>query len=238
MPVDLNGNIVSSTSINGSAFSNTIVTDGIICHLDAANKNSYPGSGTTWTDLTNNGNNFTLNNTSFNSGNGGYIVLNGTNAYASISNLSLNSGFTLEIWAYMNNAGSFGIFGQGTTTNNNGLHIFYTTDTRGMVYGMYSNDNDYQENYRPSTENWYNWVFTYNGSSYEKRFYANGDLIKPGSTGQMAYTGTGQFNIGAIYGFAASPANGRVGAVRIYNRVLNSAEILANYYGQKSRFGL
>ena len=238
MPIDLNGNIVSSTSINGSAFSNTIVTDGIICHLDAANKNSYPGSGTTWTDLTNNGNNFTLNNTSFNSGNGGYIVLNGTNAYASISNLSLNSGFTLEIWAYMNNAGSFGLFGQGTATNNNGLHILYTTDTRGMIFGMYANDNDYQENYRPSTGNWYNWVFTYNGSSYEKRFYANGDLIKPGASVQNIYSGTGQFNIGAIYGSATSPANGRVGAVRIYNRVLNTAEILANYYGQKSRFGL
>ena len=116
--------------------------------------------------------------------------------------------------------------------------ILYTTDTRGMIFGMYANDNDYQENYRPSTGNWYNWVFTYNGSSYEKRFYANGDLIKPGASVQNIYSGTGQFNIGAIYGSATSPANGRVGAVRIYNRVLNTAEILANYYGQKSRFGL
>jgi hypothetical protein len=28
-----------------------IVTDGLVLALDAADKNSYPGSGTTWRDL-------------------------------------------------------------------------------------------------------------------------------------------------------------------------------------------
>jgi hypothetical protein len=238
MPLDLNGNIISSTSITGSTFSNSIITNGLICHLDAANKNSYAGSGVTWTDLTGNGNNFTLNNITYNSGNGGYMVLNGTNGYASISSLNLTAGFSLEIWTYMNNASSFGLFGQGVYGTGTGLHIYYETGARGMVYGMYSNDNDYNENYRPSTGQWYNWVFTYNGSTYEKRFYANGNLIKPGSSVQTVYGGTGQFNIGAIYSLAASPANGRVGAVRIYNRPLHTAEILNNYYSSKSRFGL
>jgi hypothetical protein len=240
MPIDLNGNILSSTSITGSTFSNSIITDGLIAHLDAGNKNSYTGTGSIWSDLSGNGNNFTLNNITYNSGNGGYMVLNGTNGYASISSLNLTLGFSMETWTYMTSAsGGFGLFGQGPPALNTGLHIFYDTGSRGMIYGMYSNDNDYNENYRPSTGQWFNWVFTYNGSNYEKRFYANGDLIKPGSSVQNAYGGTGQFNIGAIYGGPnGAYANGRVGAVRIYNRPLHKAEILNNYYSTKSRFGL
>ena len=41
-----------------------------------------------------------------------------------------------------------------------------------MVYGFYANDNDYA-NYIPALNNWYHWVFTYNGTSFAKAFYAN-----------------------------------------------------------------
>jgi hypothetical protein len=239
MPLDLNGNIITSDSVSSGYFKNSIITKGLICHLDAANKNSYGGTGTTWTDISGVGNNFTLNNISFNSGNGGYMVMNGSNGYASIANLSINSGFTLEIWAYMLSGGGFGLFGQGVYGTGTGLHIVYDTGERGMIYGMYANDNDYRENYRPSTGQWYHWVFTYNGSSYAKRFYANSVLQKPGSSGETIYSGTGQFNIGAIYGGpAGSYAYGRFGLVRIYNRDLNKAEIANNYYSSKTRFGL
>jgi len=42
-----------------SGFSN-IVSNGLVLCLDAANTKSYPGSGTTWSDLSSNGNNGTL----------------------------------------------------------------------------------------------------------------------------------------------------------------------------------
>jgi hypothetical protein len=57
-----------------------IVTDGLVLCLDAANKRSYPGAGTTWIDLTANKNNGTLvNGPTFDSANGGSIVFDGTN---------------------------------------------------------------------------------------------------------------------------------------------------------------
>ena len=60
----------------GISYNPRIVTDGLVLCLDAANKRSYPGAGTTWSDLTKNNHNGTLvNNASFNSGNGGGIVL-------------------------------------------------------------------------------------------------------------------------------------------------------------------
>ena len=61
-------------------FGNRIVTDGLIFAVDAANPISYPGSGTTWNDLTLNKNNGTLiNGPTFSSANAGSIVFDGVN---------------------------------------------------------------------------------------------------------------------------------------------------------------
>ena len=46
----------------GVAYNSRIVTDGLVLALDAGNTKSYPGSGTTWTDLSGNGRNGTLTN--------------------------------------------------------------------------------------------------------------------------------------------------------------------------------
>ena len=74
--------------------------------------------------------------------------------------------------------------------------------------------------------------------SYDKQFYANTVLQTPASSVETIYTGTGQFNIGAIYSTAGSPANGKIAVTRFYNRVLSATEITQNYNAQKSRFGL
>jgi len=59
-----------------------VVTTGLQLYLDAGNASSYPGSGTTWTDLTVNGRNGTLTNGPTYSGtNGGSIVFDGTNDF-------------------------------------------------------------------------------------------------------------------------------------------------------------
>ena len=77
-----------------------IVTNGLVFCVDAADTNSYPGSGTTWFDLSGNGNNGTLNNgPTFNSANRGSIVFDGTNDWISVtrnSSLSPTSEITEE----------------------------------------------------------------------------------------------------------------------------------------------
>ena len=66
----------------------TIVTNGLVLHLDAGNPASYPGSGTTWTDLSGNGNDGTLvNGVGYDSANGGSLVFDGVNDYAYTSDL-------------------------------------------------------------------------------------------------------------------------------------------------------
>ena len=71
-----------------------IVTSGLVLCLDAANKLSYPSTGTSWYDLTSTGYVGTLTNgPTFNGSNGGTIVFDGVDDYVSVSSAqSLNPG--------------------------------------------------------------------------------------------------------------------------------------------------
>ena len=86
--------------------------NGLVLHLDAANNKSYPGSGTTWTDLSGNDNNGTLTNgPTFNASNMGSIALDGTNDYiyrSSLSNFN-SSTYTVLLWAKFNSMSTYGI---------------------------------------------------------------------------------------------------------------------------------
>lgn len=69
----------------GIAYNTSIVRNGLVLHLDAANKKSYPGTGTAWNDLSGNNNNGTLlNGPTFSSTNNGSILFDGVNDYVSI----------------------------------------------------------------------------------------------------------------------------------------------------------
>ena len=80
-----------------------IVREGLVLNLDAGEPSSYPGSGTTWTDLSGNSQNFTVyNSPTFSSNNGGELLFSGSNDYARIRNSSsidlLSSNGTIDVW--------------------------------------------------------------------------------------------------------------------------------------------
>ena len=88
---------------------NNIQTDGLIFYLDAAYKKSYPGSGTTWSDLSSSGNHGTLtNDPTFNTN--GYFDFDGSNDHTTISSsndFAYGTGdFTWELWALADGFGS------------------------------------------------------------------------------------------------------------------------------------
>ena len=114
------------------AHSPRIVRDSLAFYLDAANTKSYPGSGTTWTDISGKGTNATLTNgPTFNSGNIGSIALDGTNDYLLNSNAGvLPDGtdlFTLSIWMYYdaNPSGNFIPGSKGT--------VVFSGNTQGTI---------------------------------------------------------------------------------------------------------
>ena len=85
------------------------ISDGLVLALDAANTRSYPGSGTTWTDLSGRGNNGTLTNgpsfvrPTFREpfGGAGSVYFDGSGDYLSLDATAGNAGtgnFTMEWW--------------------------------------------------------------------------------------------------------------------------------------------
>jgi hypothetical protein len=253
MPIDINGNILSSTSITGSTFSNSIVTDGLIMYVDAANKNSYVGSGTTLTDLSSSVNTLTtFNSPSYSSTNGGMITLNGSNQYiykSSVNNPPTTK-LSMEVMARFTDTG-VGVGGRylmsmGRDIGTNGglalLAYGYSGVGGQLIFELGSAYGRVSSGIVVSTGTWYHICVTCD-ATYTK-FHLNGNLMNRSSQSTGAVASTPGISIGSYLSAAVPPVagsawhNGDIGFVRIYNRALNNAEVLSNYYGQKSRFGL
>jgi hypothetical protein len=87
-----------------------IIKDGLVLYLDATNTKSYPRTGTTWTDLTGNGNDGTLiNGPTFDSGNNGSIVFDGADDYSRINSFNSDNEDELSVfcWVYPTNLSNY-----------------------------------------------------------------------------------------------------------------------------------
>ena len=220
-----------------------IVTNGLVLALDAADKNSYIGSGTSWRDLS--GNNYTstlTNGPTFSNSNGGSILFDGTNDYVVSSNFTPNfSTKTLSGWVKLSSVSQQG-GGVVTLQSTDGLvfdSIVYNETGQGWGFGSngFSRTN-WSGVSETSTSVWVNITATYENSNY--RMYRNGILIYTltsfgalnfnfNSNVQLAYR-----HLGGGSAFLA----GNIANTFVYNRILTGTEILQNYNATKTRFGL
>ena len=230
----------------------SIPTNNLVLCLDAADKNSYSGSGILWYDVSGNNNNGTLTNgPTFNSSNQGNIVLDGTNDYVDCgtsSLLNITSSLSVNIWTYLtstpsaiynpsfvdkwdwiNNKRSFVL---GTEAGSSSAYISYDGlfDNRIVCYGT-----------APSLNIWENYLMTYDGQTL--RLYKNGSFITSSAFNQTRNIydnlSTNVF-LGRSRGTEGSVRyiTGKISNVQICNRALSATEILQMYNATKGRFGL
>jgi hypothetical protein len=237
---------------------NMVIQNGLILNLDAGVSQSYPGTGTTWTDLSDNGKNGTLTNgPTFNSGNGGSIVFDGVNDNITPVGSTFNyspgttGSISLEVWVYptgpytsylseppTTNLG--GIIGQGYFGGSNGWGLGISV-TSGINYFQIQirNGNTISFALYPFTNNfWYHLVGRFSRNQTTD-LYMNGNLVSSVSNsniGNLTITpSTNNASIGRINQFHSGCS---ISQARIYNRALSTAEIIQNYKATKSRFGL
>jgi hypothetical protein len=226
-----------------------IVTSGLVLALDAADRNSYPRSGTTWTDLTGNGNNCTLvNSPTFNSSNGGSIVFNGTNQYGNVPNstsLQVADTFTLCSWVYATTlAARYAIF--STRVNNPAgswqLEIGSTgvgslSTNRIAFTGVGTWIAETFDNVI-STNRWFHICLTkVNNATTGGTFYINGASVVNRQTNAYTISNNADAKRIATSTGLIELFPGNISNVQIYNRVLSATEVLQNYNATKSRFG-
>ena len=202
--------------------------------LDAASKRSYNGSGTDWTDLTNN-NSYTLVNTpTFTNDNGGIFTFSGSNEYAAISNfMGTTSTFSVCHWIKL-------------AANQTARTIFsnYTNFNRGWVTGISDNTQNVVKFYLGNTvhlyassalsiNTWYLVSVTYDNGN--PKIYIN-DTLNNSSSNTIDFAGTYYGNDIGRLGAGSQYFNGSIADVMVYNRALSADEIRQNYLSTKERF--
>lgn len=221
----------------------SIVTNGLRLYLDAGNSLSYPGSGTTWFDLSGNANNGTLiNGPTYSSANGGSIVFDGTNDnVSSFPSQILGTGSkTISVWFKTNSTGRSGLVGIRPASPAGGWVFTINRTASGNLSYFHTSGPIIETNANITTNKWYNASVTYNFSSLTAVLYINGSQLGSPVT---SFTDIIPISFKGIIGneqeFSSSEfLNGNIGQVLLYNRALSAAEILQNFNATRNRFGI
>ena len=230
----------------GLAHSPRISIDGLVLALDAGNTKSYPGSGTTWTDLSGKGNNGILTNgPTYSSANGGSIGFTysskGSTQYVikSSATINLSAGVTMEMIFRSTDMNSRS---QGFMQfNTHPYYIYFNTSGNGILrwetsvpYGTGGGFIDTPT--ALSNNTWYHAVGTYtNGSSV---LYINGSNVVSASQTPGTYSSSYTTNI--IIGEYAGSGNmdGNIAVAKLYNKALTAQEVQQNFNALRGRFGI
>lgn len=227
--------------INNAPVGAEIVLSGLQLYVDAALTSSYPGTGTTWYDLSGNGNDVEMQNIggiAYTSSGGGYFTLtsNGYFNNLSTSNLPVGSSpYTMSAWVQWGSSwpGAGGIMSIGNDWGNgNSVNAFRSSGNTLLNY-WWANDFSYAPSPFPGAS-WINVVCYWNGTT--RGFYVNG--IAQGSENASGLNvNDSAFEIGSTNNYS-EPLNGKIGQALVYNRALSESEIQQNYYAIAARYGL
>jgi len=230
----------------GYSFGGPIVTNGLVASYDAADKNSYPGSGTNWNDLVGSNTAVLTNGPTFSNLNRGSITVDGSNDIINISSGSGDFSFTSEMFMEVMVVPKEETHVRPIVVTNSQepwrLIMVSTTGTTGEFYFNWNVNVDgtgntvstsyYVENEPYILQCGYDGaeVFAYmNGVKQSDTESATGDID----------TLTKDISIGGDTGYDPSRhANLDIGFLRFYNRCLTHEEILQNFNAQRARFGI
>lgn len=233
-----------------------IVTDGLIFAVDAANNQSYPGSGTTWSDLIGSNDGTLTNGPTFDSGNGGSLVFDGSNDIITCGSSNNITGDNLQTctfsaWFKTTSTGLSYIasikrqstdstlitLSVNATANgqvNNGHAGFMTRNNADSAHTSVTNNNSGNG---WNDGSWHCLVGVINGTT--RTLYIDGVQKGTDTDGMQSVTGnTADFTIGgfATSGFTTQFYGGNIANITFYRKALTSSEITQNYNALKNRF--
>ena len=246
-----------------------MIQDGLVLSLDASDRNSYVSGSTTWVDLSGNGNNGTLTNgPTFDSTNGGSIVLDGTNDTITtnfpVTSVPALSNFSIDCWMKIPSyptAASPNVYGSTTkqgvligATYYAGTALYWTGNATGTSFGVFAFIRG-TDAYRAtstysvtSLNTYYYFTLVNNYSASTFNLYVNGVLFNSVAGPTQEYNASYTPTAGNI-GISKTQVDGggtqnytnlacTVASAKIYNIALSATQVAQNYNATKSRFGL
>lgn len=223
---------------------NIYVSDNLVTWLDAGNRASYPGTGSTWYDLSGKGNNATLNGSwAFSKQNGGTFIFNSSSrGYANVPSTDDyafgTADFTLEVWVFQKDLPSYGHYmafpNQSTgclkvnrINGNSGTDVYWYAPG-GSTYGG-------TPGWNVGLNVWTHVVLSRRQGTFYT--YINGVEVADTSTGANFDGAANDLNIGD--GRSVSEyTNKNIAVARVYKgEGLTYQQIRQNYYASYARFG-
>jgi hypothetical protein len=229
------------------------ITSNLTLWIDAGNPLSYPGSGTTWTDLAGIVNGTLTNGPTFDTAYNGRVLLDGTNDYVDIpytsSPFRKSSAITYETWIYLGANTAKNMMGTSVSGGGGSGAIAFTNATGVYFYWTPSNPgSDRTANATLNStafETWKHLVFTMNFSgSGTPQWYENSIARTTTYNGSVTTaTPATQYNqnfndyIGGWYVNSPTYFQGNIAIVRMYDKALTQEEVTHNFNIEKHRFG-
>jgi len=223
-------------------------------YVDASSVTSYPGSGTTWYDLSGNTNNGTLyNGVSYSDTNNGVMNFDGGNDRVDVGDnlewpgaLTVISCFKRTVRDAVNADSVVGNWNwDPAAANRRGwvLRYFINTDNLNFVISVTNGTlvQDMTVSSPTTLNNWYCAAGVFDPTDRTMKMYVNGALISTVTTAsgydRIAYDSPSQMQIG-FNSVNVGYFTGQIGKVGIYNKALSADDISANFSSTRSQYGL
>jgi hypothetical protein len=216
----------------------SVVTTGLQLYLDAGNASSYPGSGTTWTDLTVNGRNGTLTGgPTYSATNGGSIVFDGTNDYVQCTGSLTVTAATFVTWIRRNgNQGQYDgiLFSRGTSVT--GMN-FQVSNQLGYHWNGTGNTFGWQSGLTIPDLTWC-MVAVSVTSSAATAYLCQASGITT-ATNTVSHTSSLIDDIKIAQDeFSTRYFNGNIAIAQLYNIALTADQVSQNFTADRARFGV
>jgi len=185
--------------------------------------------GTTWIDLSGNGNTGTLTNgPTYSSANGGSLVFDGVDDYVNCGTPSISAGkITVNAWVKITTGG---IFHHIVDSSSNSWHLAILSSANRPYFW---NGSVYHQSAPILTVGQWYMLTGVQGTTLD--IYINGVLGQSIATNVSVTTNT--VNLGRFQS-GSRPFNGNIAQTQIYNRALSAAEIQQNFNATRGRFGI
>lgn len=243
-----------------------IINDSLVLYLDTANTDSYPGTGTSWLDISNNNYTATITSSSFSNSE---LIYNGSSTFGTIpstgffttsNNFRPAAGYfwSVSVWfkfpvtpttTRVGNA-SYALCGLSGGIATGATFTLFVGSGTDTTYGAYA---PYKcavvilgavTVISPSSVNtntWNNVVITWDGTA--SRAYFNGEdrgALNIGAAAvQSGYVfGVGQVGITSHVISTLHAFEGSLSTIQVYNKGLTASEVLQNYTTLRSRYGI
>jgi hypothetical protein len=235
-----------------SSQSSGIITTGLVIQLDASNSSSYPGSGTTWFDITSTNNGTLTNGPTFTSPAPSYFSFDGVNQYVNIADTaairpSIGGSITAIIWAYVTSYSSFDglISKQFGASTYDGYSLVFASGilnlqlnmNGGSVNGIYTGPTNA---FSLNTWTMFTCVVRFGGGSANpSKVYVNAtENISANNSESTIPSNTAPLRlVSGIQEGSPYPAC-RVGSFYYYNRALSASEVSTMFTATRTRFGV